>query len=576
MSNALIPNIAFCVTLILVSVFFQYCFVKFEKFSLSYARYIIYGAILASLESVYIEPNSFYSAFFVLYLMGMSLVYIKYKQIDLNTAEKYGKYVSFLLGVINILILILTSCSSVKIITIVAMFIYTLPIAIWWAYYGAAKAAVTADTVVAIVQTNTTEVKEYLQTSFKPRSILMLVGMACIGYLFKSHFPIMKFNAADNWMYGKLIALLVINIWLIKKNSDNFFIEPIQETREYIEGARKFKLQIKKREKRLKEELEKYGQNSKGVYVLVIGESQNREHMSAYGYDKKTTPWLDEQKENPNFVILNKAFSSYAQTVRALAYALTAKNQYNTIPLEDAPSIVEVANALGYKTIWISNQMKFGINATTTSIIAEECTEDYWLNATNSKMRFTRAYDGEILKYLDNIEVEDKTLIVLHLTGNHELYELRYPKEFNAFGEATRVACYDNSMLYNDYVVERFLEKAKTIPNFKSLIYMADHSEDPDLGLAHDTNKFTMAMVKIPMWIYFSDDYLAGHDELVQNLKNSSDKYFTNDMLFDCMLSIMGAKLEELSEPSNDISSKEYNGCPSRFRTMYGKVKLVE
>lgn len=33
-----------------------------------------------------------------------------------------------------------------------------------------------------------------------------------------------------------------------------------------------------------------------GVYVLVIGESQNRAHMQAYNYHRATTPWLDSMK----------------------------------------------------------------------------------------------------------------------------------------------------------------------------------------------------------------------------------------------------------------------------------------
>jgi len=29
------------------------------------------------------------------------------------------------------------------------------------------------------------------------------------------------------------------------------------------------------------------------VYVIVIGEAQNKTHMSAYGYTKQTTTWLE-------------------------------------------------------------------------------------------------------------------------------------------------------------------------------------------------------------------------------------------------------------------------------------------
>ena len=63
--------------------------------------------------------------------------------------------------------------------------------------------------------------------------------------------------------------------------------------------------------------------------MLVIGESQNKDHMSLYGYSRKTTPWIDEQICRPNWVSFNHAYSNYVQTVPALSLALTAASQYN-------------------------------------------------------------------------------------------------------------------------------------------------------------------------------------------------------------------------------------------------------
>ena len=59
------------------------------------------------------------------------------------------------------------------------------------------------------------------------------------------------------------------------------------------------------------------------TYVLVIGESQNKDHMSLHGYSRKTTPWIDEQICRPNWVSFNHAYSNYVQTVPALSLALT-------------------------------------------------------------------------------------------------------------------------------------------------------------------------------------------------------------------------------------------------------------
>ena len=43
---------------------------------------------------------------------------------------------------------------------------------------------------------------------------------------------------------------------------------------------------------------------AKGIYVLIIGESESRDHMHLYGYDRDNTPWMDSMNEKTGrFVI---------------------------------------------------------------------------------------------------------------------------------------------------------------------------------------------------------------------------------------------------------------------------------
>ena len=66
------------------------------------------------------------------------------------------------------------------------------------------------------------------------------------------------------------------------------------------------------------------------------------------------------EKENKNFLLFDHAFSCHTHTVPVLTYALTAKNQYNNQLLENAVSIIEMAQSAGYKTVWLSNQVRYG------------------------------------------------------------------------------------------------------------------------------------------------------------------------------------------------------------------------
>ena len=61
------------------------------------------------------------------------------------------------------------------------------------------------------------------------------------------------------------------------------------------------------------------------TFLVIIGESQNRKHMSAYGYSRDTTPWLAAQRANDNFVIMENGYACNTLTMLALSQALTEK-----------------------------------------------------------------------------------------------------------------------------------------------------------------------------------------------------------------------------------------------------------
>ena len=58
--------------------------------------------------------------------------------------------------------------------------------------------------------------------------------------------------------------------------------------------------------------------------LLIIGESESRDYMSAFSeceYD--TTPWLKAKKEDPHFLLFPNSYSCIAHTVSCLERALT-------------------------------------------------------------------------------------------------------------------------------------------------------------------------------------------------------------------------------------------------------------
>ena len=122
-------------------------------------------------------------------------------------------------------------------------------------------------------------------------------------------------------------------------------------------------------------------------------------------------------KDDSRFLLFDQAYSCHVQTVPVLSYALTAKNQYNDMELEQAVSIVDMAKAAGYETVWLSNQVHYGAWDTPISVIGETADYHEWINSHVGQTLDTDYYDGELLEHLKDIPKSDKMLIVLHLMG---------------------------------------------------------------------------------------------------------------------------------------------------------------
>ncbi len=255
-----------------------------------------------------------------------------------------------------------------------------------------------------------------------------------------------------------------------------------------------------------------------------------------------------------------------------LSYALTSKNQYNKIDMSKAISILDVAKAADIQTVWLSNQIHYGGWDTPVSVIADSAQQQKWINDNYGETTRTTWYDIKLIQKLKSIKLYDNMFIVIHLMGNHSSYEDRYSKEFDVFKDKnSRIAKYDNSILYNDYVVKSIFETVKDIPNFKALIYCADHADAVDQNLFHDASQYVPNMTYIPLYVFLSDSYIKSNKQKYINLCNNKKYFWTNDLLFDLLLGILNIKIPEIYEQENDITNENYNNNINRFRTLNDK-----
>ncbi|WP_455650938.1 phosphoethanolamine transferase, partial [Phascolarctobacterium faecium] len=447
-----------------------------------------------------------------------------------------------------------------------------------WGYYTSSQSFPTATTILALLQTNVSESYEYLQTNFTGQTLLLFLFLVLVYLVFSLLLHLRLKSCRINNMPPVAIAVFVLlNLLTVYKSSitpDNFFTNTLRETRNALAQYDNFSAQKNARQKILGS-LKALPKNAAGVYVLVIGESQNKGHMSAYGYHRPTTPWLQSIKNQHGFLLFDNAYSCHSHTVPVLTYALTAKNQYNTLPLEQAASIIEIAQAADFHTVWISNQVKYGAWDTPVSVIADQSQTQYWLNGHLGETTQTTHFDLSLVDVLKKLPVFDKALIVVHLMGNHGSYEERYPHAFNRWTGKSHIDKYDNSILYNDFVMKQLFSAVKDLPNFQGMIYFSDHADDVDAGLGHDASRFTFDMARIPLYMYFSDNYIQKYPHTMAILKKHTSAYFTNDLIFDTLINIMQIPFPVLEE-TNSLADKNYKNTSTNLKTLYGKKSLSE
>lgn len=314
-----------------------------------------------------------------------------------------------------------------------------------------------------------------------------------------------------------------------------------------------------------------------GVYVLVIGESTTRDRMHAYGYERENTPWLSAMVQSPSTLLFSNAYSNHTHTVPALEYALTGLNQYQHISTQKAFSLPEIANAAGFETYWLSNQKQFPSSVIPIATIASATKHQTWLNYLGDKRESSGYYDEKLVDFIPWQNIPSKVLIFVHLMGCHLAYNERYPSEFSFFKGADQDQNeYDNAVLYNDYVLGKLYDKVKNLPNFQAFIYFSDHGEELKNKARHDASKFTFTMTHIPLVMIFSDEFMRQRPEIFKTLQRHTTSYFTNDLVYNFILGILGIQGLPNQNESLDIASAQYRMTKDDLLTLHGQKRIAD
>lgn len=255
--------------------------------------------------------------------------------------------------------------------------------------------------------------------------------------------------------------------------------------------------------------------------MLVVGESINRDNLGLYGYPRDTTPRLaaDRERLGDTFAVLRHAWSADASTLPALHNLF----RFGQGERSDAPHLIALARAAGYKVWWIGNQDDMALEALHAGLA------DTVEMINRRPGRGGDSLDGELLDEVGRAmaDTAPRKLLVVHLMGAHPHYGLRRPPGDNPFAgrddaverqlrDAGRSAWtrearndYDAALRYHDSVLSDLLKSLQggAAPGGRAAwLYLSDHGQE----VGHELDRaghsaVTAAGYRIPALLWRSE-----------------------------------------------------------------------
>lgn len=430
-------------------------------------------------------------------------------------------------------------------------------------YSKTTDSMLTADGYTAIMQNNIQDIITFI-IEFIPAfyiSLFFIIAAAFLYVIFFSKKHVAFFDKPNIFTYVIILGLIIMaTLATIRQVGNLALYATINDGMHYLRDVSKVAIKPK-------DIVAKNGNN--GLYIVVIGESQTRDHMGVYGYKRRTTPWLSNLAADYNTILLRNVYSSHTHTVKALTQALTEDSQYISKRSESTISSIELLNAGGYRTTWLSNQNKFGVTSSPITRIGDLSKRSNWVNTSTIVGSEPDEILFEPFQYLLT-EIDEREVIFIHLMGCHFPYQDRYNEKFEHFDFK-----YDNAILYNDFVVSKIFTAAQQTGKLTAFIYFSDHGEAPERSLGHDSSRFDYEMTRIPMYIWFSNDYINVNPQIFNQLKQREATFFSNDMFYDTLIGIIGIE-SPMYNPKQDLTSDSYMYNKDNLTTLSGTRKVAD
>ncbi|MFY0631310.1 MAG: phosphoethanolamine transferase [Flavobacteriaceae bacterium] len=351
----------------------------------------------------------------------------------------------------------------------------------------------------------------------------------------------------------------------------------IKKRKTYLENVKGFKFNAIKNDTLRKQE----------VYVLVIGETARKHNFGIYGYHRPTTPNLDTIS---NIIHFTDANSNANLTSLSVPFMVTRATPEKASLKFDEPAIITPFKEAGFKTYWLTN-IPLGIGSVFGFYSG---LADVYKNTSVSidAVNYDEKLIPEFEKALQDT-TSQKKFIIINTLGSHFRYNYRYPKEFEKFKPNLKrglsiesstsikhknkiINSYDNSILYTDYIMSRFISLLKKEQAISYLYYISDHGEnlfdDESNKLLHAFVNPTKYEIEIPLITWISDEYKNQFPIKYNTLVNNKSKRVSSVNTFHTLLDLSNIKYPE-ENLSKSFGSIKFDSLTKR--TFYRVNKTI-
>ena len=434
------------------------------------------------------------------------------------------------------------------------------------------KSNITPAFIIPILETTYSEAIEYISTYISvANSIVILILLLIYGlcYYIKT-----KINSKSKFFTVSTVFMCIgciCSIVFIAKNTMKNYAMPVQSVYYAMKDAIQQREELENFDKltNAKNENLVVQHVGKGIpnIVFIVGESENRNHMHLYGYDRDTTPELDQFAKNQKIAVFTDVVSPHAYTTASLSEIYSLHHYENPDKWYNTLNLIDILKKAGYHTSWLSNQESSGNWVSVANFLANRNDYKEYTYLRDSTSDLYDSYDEKLFPIIDKVKSQntsDKQFYTIHLMGSHASYDRRVPPNWRKFElEPTDTKAdfernaYDDTVLYNDYILTQIFKKFDDTDTL--IIYISDHGEsvyEKDSKLiGHGDGQLNRHMLEIPMIMYGTDRFKENHPELWNKILEAQHRPYMTDDLAHTIMDLLDIRVDGYDDRRSIINS---------------------